>query len=98
MREILKENTEKNLVGEWLWRKKEGKVSAFAELQSSVLFVPVLRCVNGPRRVTGRYPSAEASQPILPLGSFRPPLKRRLGFFSKGHILGIIVSPPTCKH
>lgn len=32
---------------------------------------------------------------FLPLGSFRPPLQRRLGFYSKGHVLGIIVSPPT---
>lgn len=61
-REILKENTEKNLVDEWLLKKKEEKSQHICRTaEFSFVSASFEVCVNGPRRVNGRYPSAEAS-------------------------------------
>ena len=82
--------------GRWMAVEKEGrkKISLFAKLVISVSFVPVLRCLwKNWGKWLENTTKQRASQPASLLGNFKPPLQRRLGFSSKGHVFGITALP-----
>lgn len=74
--------------------RRKKKISLFAKLVISVSFVPVLRCLwmNWGKWLENTT-KQRASQPASLLGNFKPPLQRRLGFSSKGHVFGITALP-----
>ena len=82
--------------GRWMAIEKERrkKISLFAKLVISVSFVPVLRCLwmNWGKWLE-QTAKQRASQPASLLGNFKPPLQRRLGFSSKGHVFKITALP-----